>query len=335
MDEHTAFNSILITGYSAVLIIGLFGNGLSCFIFNFRRRHEERNNFEILIRYLAIVDLIASISYPILYIYWHSTDQRAWHFGEELCKLIPTINVISVNISIGIILIITIDRCRSICQPFKRPFSQNVIRVATIVTIVLSCLVEIPYITQLTEIPRAKMTVKCVHNATDTGSIPISDVNNRESLLNNTSSGFLIYKVFTAYSTCPVSVPESIDLMSYYTSIKINITSFDIASCISQCDPLLPTCAPITNTIYNYLELTFVLFRDAAFIILFGFSIKFIYRELHSKGSLPAIEQEKILKMLTWMAIVFSVLVFPAFSRRAVILPAVTMCGQKGKYNRE
>ena len=58
MDIHSALKTLHIIGFSIIFVIGSIGNGLICFVLN--RNSSSKSNFEVLIHYLAAVNLSAS-----------------------------------------------------------------------------------------------------------------------------------------------------------------------------------------------------------------------------------------------------------------------------------
>lgn len=101
--------------------------------------------FERLMLMLGVVDFIASLTNPAYYIYQISY-KRAFHFGPILCRIIPALGPIFTSISLGIILIMAIDRDRAVVTPFKDQFKLRDIYKAVMVTVVLCVLITVPYI---------------------------------------------------------------------------------------------------------------------------------------------------------------------------------------------
>lgn len=108
-------DSIFITLFSIIFIIGVVGNSLV--IYTFKRIPRSLTSMELVIMYLALTDLVASIFNPPLYIYWQSTEFKAWHLGNFSCTVFPSINTLSVTMSLGLIQLITVERCRVLTNP--------------------------------------------------------------------------------------------------------------------------------------------------------------------------------------------------------------------------
>lgn len=137
---------LLIFVLSVVFIIGTTGNLLICYIFKFKNNRVCLTIMERLILYLAITDFFASFVNPIMFAYWTVTRHSAWHFGELLCKVLPSLTRITVSLSIGIILVITIDRCHVICNPFHRQYTKLQINLLIAFTVLLSIGFDLPHI---------------------------------------------------------------------------------------------------------------------------------------------------------------------------------------------
>ena len=134
--------SILI--YSCVFIVGVTGNILVCLFFkidNHRMKH-----IQILIFYLAISDLCASITNPFLFIYLTVNQFSTWDFGLVGCKVLPLTWRSFTSISFGIIMVINIDRCIALKFPFRNPIPKKRINIIVLCIIALSIVMELPYL---------------------------------------------------------------------------------------------------------------------------------------------------------------------------------------------
>ena len=120
---YTNMDYIMMTAYCIVFIVGIGGN--SCVLSMFRLRNQKMAHLQKLLMYLATFDLIASITNPLFFIYLHVSHFNQWDFGDLGCKLIPGIWKISITMSIGIIMLINVDRCIAIQWPF-RPKLKNI-----------------------------------------------------------------------------------------------------------------------------------------------------------------------------------------------------------------
>lgn len=132
--------------FSMILILGTLGNGLVVYVYGFNGRKRRRfMKFERLMLMLGVVDFIASLTNPAYYIY-QIVYKRAFHFGPILCRIVPSLGPIFTSISLGIILIMAIDRDRAVVTPFKTQFKLKDIYKGVMITVVLCILLTIPYI---------------------------------------------------------------------------------------------------------------------------------------------------------------------------------------------
>ena len=135
---------VLVTGYAMVILVGVAGNALVLLVFS--PRWKRGPIIDLLILYLALFDLLASIFGPFVFLYWLITCDRRWHFGSIGCKILSTLCRIFTDISIGVILIMAIDRCRAIVTPLKERFCRHKIHLAVAIAVILSVLCESYYI---------------------------------------------------------------------------------------------------------------------------------------------------------------------------------------------
>ena len=95
---------------------------------------------------LALCDFVASVVNPGHIIYRITTDYLEWESGEFGCRFLSTVGPVLSRISLGMILIMAIDRDREVSLLFKRQFHLVHIHMAIITNFFLSTLVFIPYI---------------------------------------------------------------------------------------------------------------------------------------------------------------------------------------------
>ena len=145
-DERMSFRIIL---FSILMVTGIVGNSLVIYVYTKAKNRKRFLKFERVIIILAIVDLIASTVNPAFYIYRIKVDYNQWHFGYLGCKIIPAVGSIFSSISLGLILLIAIDRDRAVCTPFKQQFSLSLLYKAIAVTVILAIVVNVPYMLNL------------------------------------------------------------------------------------------------------------------------------------------------------------------------------------------
>ena len=137
----------LILGYTLLLLTGTFGNALVIMVFKKSLRHGKI--LDLLIFFLAICDLASSCISPLLFTYWILTCNYTWNFGWLGCKIIPTLSRVLNDISIGVLLIMAIDRCRAIATPMKSRYSRAFVVKLLIATVLLSFLCQTYYMIAL------------------------------------------------------------------------------------------------------------------------------------------------------------------------------------------
>ena len=150
---------ILISLYAFIFVVGVSGNGLVCYIFKFKYKNSL-STFQTLLLYLAVSDILSSIINPALYFYWQITSYKQWHFGRIGCKILPTLTRVTTDISLSILMIITIERCNSICKPYGKRFGKANLRWAIFICFLLSLSSEIPTIIYEQVIPKSTCQVK-------------------------------------------------------------------------------------------------------------------------------------------------------------------------------
>eukprot|EP00111_Clytia_hemisphaerica_P001873 TCONS_00005262-protein len=150
-------DSMLVVSFILIFIVGVTGNALVCYFF--RRNPRSLHGMARLIFYLAMVDLLASIINPSLYLYWQLTFNRSWHFGRIGCKVLPVVAKCTITISFGVIWLITIERCLVICKPVKVHLKDQHLQLFILVIILYSILCETPSIVYNEVHPKYSCTV--------------------------------------------------------------------------------------------------------------------------------------------------------------------------------
>lgn len=102
-------------------------------------QRRKRSNVEVLILYLTAFDMTASTMIIVDVYEMITGDLR---LGPVGCKLIYPIFQISLNMSICILMIMSIDRCRSINSPTKRKFSKRYIHLAVFISFAVSTIIQ-------------------------------------------------------------------------------------------------------------------------------------------------------------------------------------------------
>ncbi|XP_057308271.1 C-C chemokine receptor type 1-like [Hydractinia symbiolongicarpus] len=145
----STLDEALVGLFSLIFCVGVIGNSFVIYVFGAKYK-DLRSKQEILILLLAVVDFIASIANPALFIYYTVTKYGRWDFSEAGCKIFPTIGPVATSWSQGIILIMALDRDRAIVTPLKNSFSSKTIYKAVAVALLLSMLSYFDYTWYLT-----------------------------------------------------------------------------------------------------------------------------------------------------------------------------------------
>ena len=157
----TISNKLAIVAFLLILVIGTFGNAYVIYVFAFT--FKKRTVTETMLIYLAFVDLFASLINPLLFIYWITTQFSRWDFGIVGCKILPPVGPISTTASSAIIIVICIDRYRSIVTPFKVRFSKLQVHILCSLGILISVLFYSYYISALSLSHNGKCQVQEVN----------------------------------------------------------------------------------------------------------------------------------------------------------------------------
>ncbi|XP_065663737.1 somatostatin receptor type 1 isoform X1 [Hydra vulgaris] len=101
----------------------------------------HHSNIEVLIFYLSLFDLMASIML-VMDVYEHLTCFKRWPLFWLGCKIIYPLYHISLNMSVAILIIMSVDRCRSITTPMKAKFSKKCIHISVMISFICSVVLQ-------------------------------------------------------------------------------------------------------------------------------------------------------------------------------------------------
>ncbi|XP_071808814.1 RYamide receptor-like [Asterias amurensis] len=114
-EEPVWIQAIFIFLYGTVSVIGIFGNGIVCYIVLGHPRMRTVTNYFIV--NLAIGDLLMAAMCVNFTVY--ATLYNQWPFGELMCKLVSFSQTISVSVSIYTLVAIGVDRYFAIIHPLR------------------------------------------------------------------------------------------------------------------------------------------------------------------------------------------------------------------------
>ncbi|XP_045211373.2 prolactin-releasing peptide receptor-like [Mercenaria mercenaria] len=107
--------------YGCISVIAIIGNGLVIVVIAKDKRMQTVTN--IFIANLAFADVIIGV-FTIPFQFHPALHQR-WDFPDFLCKLAPSVKVLSVSVSVVTLTIISLDRYVAVMYPLKAGFSKG------------------------------------------------------------------------------------------------------------------------------------------------------------------------------------------------------------------
>ncbi|XP_060557765.1 substance-P receptor-like, partial [Ruditapes philippinarum] len=107
--------------YGSISVIAILGNGLVIIVIARDKRMQTVTN--IFIANLAFADVILGM-FTIPFQFHPALHQR-WDFPEFLCKLAPSVKVLSVSVSVITLTVISVDRYVAVMYPLKAGFSKS------------------------------------------------------------------------------------------------------------------------------------------------------------------------------------------------------------------
>lgn len=300
--EENLKEHFIITMFMLIFFIGVTGNSLVIYVFV--RKQQRRTAMELMIIYLAISDLVASIINPFLYIYWHLTDFEEWHFGSFCCTLFPLLTTVSVTNSLGLILLITIERCRVITNPFNGLFNKVHVHYMVLLVLCISILNELPYILHQSVRPKATVKYNCIKTHLEEDTAQTNYIYQEQKIKNcNSASPSYLDNI----TTIPTSLSATKNSTAEVVCRKI--------SCKQK-----KQCAPTSTKAYMFSRLATLILRDVVFVVTFVVCNCMIYLKLMDKkhsialqniSSSTKLDQRRTFKMLLTLALVFGILVLP------------------------
>ena len=163
MANYTPEELVSLVSFSVIFVLGSFGNLFVILVYGSSAKRRFMK-FERLMLMLGIIDFIASVTNPGYYIY-RIVNKRVWDLGGLMCKVVPSLGPLFTNISLGILLVMAIDRDRAVVTPFKKQFTLRIIYKAVATTVVLCIIVTIPYTYHL-QIVKTNDTTYCYVSTT-------------------------------------------------------------------------------------------------------------------------------------------------------------------------
>ena len=136
----TSITILLIILYTSVILIAIFGNLMVFYIVLVSKR--MRNVTNLFIANLALADiLIGSLSIPFQFI---AALLQRWLLPTFLCPICPTVQTISLNVSIFTLTAIAVDRHRAITKPLANKLSKLKANIIIILIWCFSLVLAVP-----------------------------------------------------------------------------------------------------------------------------------------------------------------------------------------------
>ena len=110
------FRLIMHMCYVTIFLVGLTGNVVMCYVIISKKR--QHRGIHLLTLNLAVSDLIVLLLYLPAEMYQMESG-RLWDLGKTTCQMIYCVNSITVNASIGTLIVITRDRYIAVTKPMS------------------------------------------------------------------------------------------------------------------------------------------------------------------------------------------------------------------------
>ena len=319
------FSYFIVVGFLFISIFGIIGNSFTIYVFKPRRNRSKLKQMNLLIFYLAIIDLVSSILNPALFVYWEITQYSRWDFGEFLCSVLPSFRKISMVISLGVILLITMERALVISNFQVVSISCRKINLFVLVTILASILTEINYVTRLQLSPKEfKLKLAC-----DQVGVQYQEQNSITAI-SNEHDGSVIFLYSTSYSCDEIkskklSAKDVASNRQFTNKVHVNETLLgrllisDVnARCEISCNPMPATCELHSTKVTAYINLCTVILRYLIALTIVIVSNVFIYKAFNDKDRIYTLQNQSssdksngVFRLLVAMATVFFCLVLP------------------------
>ncbi|XP_052764452.1 RYamide receptor-like [Mya arenaria] len=133
--------AIIITMYSIIICLSVFGNSIVCYIVFSSRKMRTVMNFFIVS--LAMSDiLMAVLCIPLTFI--ANLVINSWPFGETMCPIVSFIQVVTVFMSSFTLVAISLDRYWAIVHPLRQKMTKQQACIVISVIWLLSVAIPLP-----------------------------------------------------------------------------------------------------------------------------------------------------------------------------------------------
>ncbi len=102
-----------------IAVLGICGNLIVIFVLKFRIQ-GPLSAYDTILLYLAANDLFCASVVPAVFVYGTLTEFRQWLTDEVGCKIVMSIMPVSISISQGLLIVISVERFKAITKPLQR-----------------------------------------------------------------------------------------------------------------------------------------------------------------------------------------------------------------------
>ncbi|XP_045215010.1 RYamide receptor-like [Mercenaria mercenaria] len=132
---------IIITMYSIIILLSVFGNSIVCYIVFSSKRMRTVMNFFIVS--LALSDiLMAVICIPLTFV--ANLVINSWPFGDALCPVVTFLQVVTVFMSSFTLVAISLDRYSAIVHPLRPKMTKRQAFIVISIIWILSVVIPLP-----------------------------------------------------------------------------------------------------------------------------------------------------------------------------------------------
>ena len=98
--------ALLIFFYCSVMVLGIFGNSLVCYVvIRFKHLRQSRNILILNLAFCGIIMCVASMPFSLVRL-----TLKNWYLGDVMCRVSPTLQTVDVFVSTFTIVAIAVDR---------------------------------------------------------------------------------------------------------------------------------------------------------------------------------------------------------------------------------
>ena len=150
-QDPTSHQVARVFAYCLIIAISALGNSVTIFVV-WRDTNLRKLAFNFFIVNLAATDLTITLMYmPRSIVMWLRGSEWLVEgpFGSVLCKVVPFLHVVSIQVSILTLLAMAVDRCFVIVFPLKKRITEKASKIIIAFIWLLAMAVRFPYIYSL------------------------------------------------------------------------------------------------------------------------------------------------------------------------------------------